>query len=176
VLIRPEQCGKFTRKRLSGKPGFRSFETLALFPKDAATYEIGVAIDDYQDGVETTYAGETSDMRRRGQQYARNSSHLGKHDVNVIDNAVKNGFIIYIRYLPQKDKAAAFAMESILLHGYDYAWNKVGQQKNERRNTLPGFNSRHILSGVDYEVSSDYGDDEDVRICHSVFTRFVYNE
>ena len=165
----PTPSENFTRERLSGKPGFRSFEDLARFPKVPATYEIGVATDDYLDGVETTYAGETSDVRTRAQTYARNGSHLGKRDDNVFDNAVKNGFIIYIRYLPQKTKEAAYAMESIMLHGYDYAWNKVGQRKTKRRDLLPGFARRHITDGVDFNVDSD----EDVRVCLSLFPRFV---
>ena len=69
--------------------------------------------------------------------YAANGSHLGTRV--VFDDALRAGYTIYYRFLPQEDKKAAVIREKMMLKRFDYAWNKVNQFKVVRRGVAEIF-------------------------------------
>lgn len=63
--------------------------------------------------------GQWQRMQSRIVQYSTD----GNHKTDNINNALKNGYELWVRFKPAIDEEEAKRMENDLLARYDYAWN-----------------------------------------------------
>lgn len=106
---------------------FSRWRTLAQHAQSARTtpacYEMAVAKRGYGAHKTVVYGGATVEEAQRNGQYFKN----GSHKKELFDDAIANGYEIYVRVKPFATEQDAFVYEQQMLGTFDYAWNKKDQ-------------------------------------------------
>ena len=82
----------------------------------------------YQASPRVVYTGSTCSRRRNSCQRMQNRiveyTKHGNHKTKVINDALRDGHELWVRFKPAKSPQEAMDMENELLRKYNYAWNE----------------------------------------------------
>ena len=77
--------------------------------------------------------GEQCNLNRRTKQYMWD----GSHHPGSINDALKRGFDVFVRFRPCRSAEQAVDLEARLLRKFDYAWNKMDNGNATRDPVMP---------------------------------------
>lgn len=162
-MVPPDSNGRKLEPRGPGQVGYMSSnieDALGDLAELCGIYEWKAKGTRLDQPNYVVYVGSTC-VRRKPQKLGSRIIRYckyGNHKKDLINEALAEGYELWVRVKPASSEREAQSLENALLRDYDYAWNK--RQNGGDDGIRPDILPRDSEDGEDSEDSED-SDDED---------------